>query len=162
MKVQSIVGSAYKPNFKSFRIEEPHKMYDSLPENIPPEREKDYKYRGVQKFLSKETMLIKRAKERTAGNSRFIEPLDYIVRTIKRQKDNPYNMVMYAEEYPNPKDDKVFLEVRNPKGVVMHKKELHNSVSVISTDVDRDYIISDFYAKMNLGEKVADMYRNRH
>ena len=161
MRVQSITNSAYKPNFKSFRIEEPHKMYDSLPENIPPEREKDYRFRGTAKFLAKETLLIKNAKQ-TAGNSHYIEPMEYLVRLIKRQKDNPYNMVMYAEEYQNPADDKVFLEVRNPKGTVIHKKQLHNSVSVISTDVDRNYIISDFYTKMNLGEKVADMYRDKH
>ena len=161
MKVQGITNSAYKPNFKSFRIEEPHKMYDSLPENIPPEQEKDYRLRGTAKFLAKETQLIKNAKQ-TAGNSHYIEPMEYLVRLIKRQKDNPYNMVMYAEEYQNPADDRVFLEVRNPKGTVIHKKQLYNSVSVISTDVDRNYIISDFYTKMNLGEKVADMYRNKN
>lgn len=157
MKIQNNFASSYAPNFGAFRIESPKILHGEIPENLSPAEERDYKFRGTERFLYEETKLIDAAKTKT-GNSGFEDPLNKIIELIKRQRNNPYDMVMYAVEKENPKDDEIFFEIRSPQGDILNKRKLFNRVHTIEQKPNKFDIISEFYSVLNYGEKTADEY----
>lgn len=160
MKLQNFMNTSFHPNFKQFRIENPKKFQgvDSI-DCSPSKREKG-EFRGTEKFLHKETILIQNAKKETK-DYKFPEPLDKIIEVIKRQEKNPYDLVLYAKEHANPEDDKVFLALKDPDGNILGEREVYNAVNINDSDGENPSILSHFYTILNMGEKIAEKYRNK-